>query len=137
MKTVTVVVTANDPNQSSQPTKAVSEGPGVVVVTVTATDPAATTASDGGVVVVYVTETASTTDQSGHPTNVMVTITEQVHVSIVAGVTLTAYSTADDRGSLQSVGAAFPINDVSYGIVMAFSMGMFSVLVTALHLLWQ
>lgn len=44
----------------------------VVVVTVTATDPAATTASDGGVVVVYVTETASTTDQSGRPTNVMV-----------------------------------------------------------------
>ena len=43
----------------------------VVVVTVTATDPGATTASDGGVVVVYVTETASTTDQSGRPTNVI------------------------------------------------------------------
>lgn len=55
----------------------------------------------------------------------------------MAGVTLTAYSTADDRGSLQSVGAAFPINDVGYGIFMAFSMGMFSVFVTALHLLWQ
>lgn len=43
----------------------------VVLVTVTATDPAATTASDGGVVVVYVTQTASTIDQSGHPTDVI------------------------------------------------------------------
>lgn len=113
------------------------ETPGVVLVTVTATDPGATTASDGGVVVVYVTQTASTIDQSGHPTDVIETITEHVRVSIVAGVTLTAYSTAGNGGSLQSVGAAFPINDYNHGVFMAFGMGIFSMLVTALHLLWQ
>lgn len=132
-----MIVTANDPNQSTQPTETESEGPGVVVVTVTATDPGATTASDGGVVVVYVTETASTTDQSGRPTNVIETITEHVRVSIVAGVTLTAYSTAGNGGSLQSIGAASPIKDYNHGIFIAFGMGIFSMLVTALHLLWQ
>lgn len=100
------------------------EDTGGAVVTITATDPAATTGSDGGVVVVTLTADEATTDEGGGVRTVVATRTTRVRVTYVRGT-----ETETQAGSLQTdSGASEVIGKIGWwtlgSLVLGVSLGL-------------
>lgn len=88
------------------------------VVTITATNPSATTGSDGGLVVVTLTQSDPTTDAAGQQSYVIATKTTRVRLTYVAGT-----ETQTAEGNLQTENAAGKVDSGSWAWAAGVGLG--------------
>lgn len=88
------------------------------VVTVTATNPTATSGSDGGLVIVTLTQSDPTTDAEGQQSYIIQTKTTRVRLTYVAGT-----ETQTAAGNLQTDNAAGKVHAASWAWAAGVGLG--------------